>query len=97
MATGKEQNIRDQVQTVLRRKRREVKSKSEVPPGTKIHVVATVEERIVREMRMIHDEETKLAQNGDRVEPDWSNTVEMLLRKGIKTWRVERKKTDANP
>jgi len=81
---------------MLRTKRREVKTESEVPPGTKIRVVATVEEQVVREMRMIHDEETKLAQNGDRVEPDWSNTVEMLLRKGIKTWRTERKKTDAN-
>ena len=81
------------MQNVQRLKRREVKSESEVPPGTKIRVVATVEERIVREMRMIHDEETKLAQNSDRVEPDWSNTVEMLLRKGIKTWRIEGKKT----
>ena len=82
---------------MLRSKRREVKTESEVPPGTKIRVVATVEERIVREMRVIHDEETKLARGGDRVEPDWSNTVEMLLRKGIKTWRIERKKTDLNP
>ena len=81
---------------MVRKRRREVKSESEVPPGTKIRVVATVEERIVREMRMIHDEETKLAQTSDRVEPDWSNTVEMLLRKGIKTWRTERKKTDTN-
>jgi hypothetical protein len=81
---------------MLRSKRREVNTESEVSPGTKIRVVATVEERIVSEMRMIHDEETKLAQRGDRVEPDWSNTVEMLLRKGIKTWRNERKKTDPN-
>ena len=81
---------------MLRSKRREVKTESEVPPGTKIRVVATVEERIVREMRMIHDEETRLAQDGDRVEPDWSNTVEMLLRKGVKAWRMERKMTDVN-
>ena len=79
-----------------RRRARALKTESEVPPNTKIRVVATVEERIVREMRAIHDEEVKFAQGGDRVEPDWSNTVEMLLRKGVKAWRVERKKTDPN-
>ena len=65
-----------------------------IPPNTKIRVVATVEKRIVDEMRLIHDEELRAAEIVDRVEPDWSNTVEMLLRKGVKAWKRERKERE---
>lgn len=75
---------------------REIKAETEVPPNTKIRVVATVEEKVVKEMRVIHLQETDLAQKADRGEPDWSNTVEMLLRKGVKAWRLERKKIGAD-
>lgn len=61
---------------------------NEVPPRTKIRVVVTIEEKLVDEMKTIHMLETKLAREQDRVEPDWSNTVEMLLRKGVKAYRL---------
>jgi hypothetical protein len=35
----------------------------------------------------IHDEEIKGAKSMDRCEPDWSNTIEMLLRKGVKAYK----------
>jgi len=37
-------------------------------------------------MKLIHEQETRRAKDEDRVEPDWSNTLEMLLRKGVKAY-----------
>jgi len=37
-------------------------------------------------MKRIHDAEAEDARNHDRTIPDWSNTVEMLLRKGAKAY-----------
>jgi hypothetical protein len=59
----------------------------EVPPHTKVRVVATVDRRLCEEMERIHMQEIECAKTMDRVEPDWSNTIEMLLRKGVKTYR----------
>jgi hypothetical protein len=39
-------------------------------------------------MKRIHDAEAEDARNHDRTIPDWSNTVEMLLRKGAKTYKT---------
>jgi hypothetical protein len=38
-------------------------------------------------MERIHLQEVEHAKAEDRVEPDWSNTLEMLLRKGVKSYR----------
>ena len=68
---------------------REKKSEFEVPPHTRVRVVATVEKKLCEEMELIHEQETKHARDEDRVEPDWSNTIEMLLRKGVKTFKKD--------
>jgi hypothetical protein len=34
-------------------------------------------------MELIYEQELKRAKDEDRAEPDWSNTIEMLLRKGV--------------
>jgi len=38
-------------------------------------------------MKIIHNAEAEDARNHDRTIPDWSNTVEMLLRKGTKAYK----------
>jgi hypothetical protein len=63
------------------------KCEFEIPPHTKVRVVATVEKRLCGEMELIHELEVKRACAEDRCEPDWSNTIEMLLRKGVKTYK----------
>jgi hypothetical protein len=63
------------------------KCEFEVPPHTKVRVVATVDRRLCEEMERIHLQEIERAKAEDRVEPDWSNTLEMLMRKGVKTYR----------
>jgi hypothetical protein len=62
-------------------------NEEEAPPHTKIRVVATIDEKLVAKMKEIHELEVKLACEEDRVEPDWSNTIEMLLRKGVKAYK----------
>jgi len=63
------------------------RSEFEVPPHTRVRVVVTVEKRLCEEIELIHEQETKQARDEDRVEPDWSNTIEMLLRKGVKAYK----------
>jgi len=53
----------------------------EVPPHTKVRVIATVDRKLCEEMELIHKLEIERAKAEDRTEPDWSNTIEMLLRK----------------
>jgi len=65
---------------------RERKSELGVPPHTKVRVVATVEKRLCEMIELIHEQEVKRAKDEDRCEPDRSNTIEMLLRKGVKTY-----------
>ena len=49
--------------------------------------VATVDQRLCEEIKRIHAEEVQRAKREDRVEPDWSNTIEMLLRKGARAYK----------
>lgn len=63
------------------------KSEFEVPPHTKVRIVATVDRKLCEEMELIHDKEVQRAKDEDRTEPDWSNTIEMLLRKGVKAYK----------
>jgi hypothetical protein len=51
---------------------------------TKKRIVATVDDELFSEVRIIHEAEVKSAEEKDRTMPRWSNTVEMLLRKGTK-------------
>jgi hypothetical protein len=68
-------------------RKQEAESDFERAPNSKIRVVATVCSRLCDEMKRIHDAEAEDARNHDRTIPDWSNTVEMLLRKGAKAYR----------
>jgi len=69
-------------------RKQEAQSDFESPPNSKIRVVATVCSRLCDEMKRIHDAEAEDARNHDRTIPDWSNTVEMLLRKGAKAYKT---------
>ena len=69
----------------------EHKSEFEVPPRSKIRVVATVEKTLCEEIERIHDEEVAMCKREDRNEPEWSNTLEMLLRKGVRSYRTNHK------
>jgi len=42
-------------------------------------------------MERIHMQEIERAKAEDRTEPDWSNTIEMLLRKGVRCYRSNHK------
>ena len=66
----------------------EYKNEFEVPPRTKIRVVATVEKALFEEIKRIHEEEVAMCKQEDRNEPEWSNTLEMLLRKGVRSYRA---------
>jgi hypothetical protein len=49
--------------------------------------VATVDPKLCKEIETVHEEEVKGAKSVDRSEPDWSNTIEMLLRKGVRPYK----------
>lgn len=55
----------------------------------KRRVVASVSAVFFLELERVHDLEVARAVDGDREEPCWSNTVEMLLRKGVKAYKLE--------
>ena len=55
--------------------------------ATKVRVAATVDRNLCLELERIHVEEVERAKAEDRTEPNWSNTVEMLLRKGTRGYR----------
>jgi len=65
------------------------------PPNSKIRLNATICIKILDEMKIIHAAEVQDAKEHDRAEPDWSNTVEMLLRKGVKIYKAVTKKNES--
>ena len=69
-------------------RKQEAQSDFERAPNSKIRIVATVCSRLCDEMKRIHDAEAEDARKHDRTIPDWSNTVEMLLRKGAKAYKT---------
>ena len=69
--------------------KKEAQSDFERPPNSKIKVTVTIDDKLLDELKRIHAEEVKEAEEADRVAPDWSNTVEMLLRKGVKAYRIK--------
>jgi len=70
------------------KKEKESESEFERPPNSKIKITVTIDDKLLNQMKNIHLDEVKAAEEADRVPPDWSNTVEMLLRKGVKTYRT---------
>ena len=72
----------------MRGRSKELKSEFEVPPHTKVRVVATVDRSLCEDMKRIHAEEIESVRGEDRTEPNWSNTVEMLLSKGVRSYRI---------
>lgn len=48
-----------------------------------------MDRKLCEEMELIHRLEIQRARAHDRTEPDWSNTLEMLLRKGVKAYKSE--------
>ncbi len=65
------------------------RSETETPPNSKLAINVTIERSLLEEMKRIHDQEIKLAKEGDRSIPDWSNTCEMICRKGVKAYKKE--------
>ena len=61
--------------------------------STKIRVVATVDRNLCQEMGRIHVQEVERAKTEDRTEPKWSNTIDMLLRKGVRSYRSDQRIT----
>jgi hypothetical protein len=76
----------------MTRKGEEPESEYERPPKSKIRLVATVDEKLKQEMEIIHQVEEGDAEEHDRTKPEWSNTVEMLLRKGVKAYKTRASK-----
>jgi len=54
---------------------------------TKKRIVATIDDKLLSEIKHIQEAEVKSAEEKDRTMPRWSNTVEMLLRKGAKAYK----------
>ena len=69
----------------------ERKSDFESPPRSKISVVSVIDKLLEEEIERIHEAEIELCKKEDRNEPDWSNTLEMLLRKGVRSYRTNHK------
>jgi len=71
------------------KKGEEPESDFERAPNSKIKITVTIDDKLLNQMKMIHLDEVRGAEEADRVPPDWSNTVEMLLRKGVKAYRIK--------
>lgn len=69
-------------------RKQEAQSDFETPPNSKIKITVTIDDKLLNQMKSLHLDEVKTAEEADRVAPDWSNTVEMLLRKGVKAYRT---------
>jgi hypothetical protein len=71
---------------------KEFKNEFEFPPSSKTRIDATICDKLCGEMRIIHTVEIQDAKDHDRTPPEWSNTIEMLLRKGARAWKKEHEK-----
>jgi hypothetical protein len=54
--------------------------------------IVFVDSRLKDEMELIHVVECEFAEECDREVPDWSNTLEMLFRKGVRAYRQNAKR-----
>jgi len=57
---------------------------------TRIKIEGTIDRAVFEEFKKIYELETLEAEAEDKVQPSVSHILEMLLRKGIKTYRLER-------
>jgi len=78
----------------LREKRQDPKSGSEVPLHTHVRLTVTIDEKVMARLKVIHEQELKRVEDEDRTEPDWSNTVEMIIRKGTKAYLSNQKRVE---
>jgi len=62
---------------------------------TRIKIEGTVDRAVLEEFKKIYELETSQAEAEDKVQPSVSHILEMLLRKGIKTYKSERKRRSA--
>ena len=60
---------------------------------TRIKVEGTIDKVVFEEFKRIYAFEVERAEAEDRVQPSVSHVLEMLLRKGIKTYKAEKKQT----
>jgi len=58
---------------------------------TRIKIEGTIDKSVFEEFKRIYALEIKKANGEDRTEPSVSHVLEMLLRKGIKTYKNENK------
>jgi hypothetical protein len=59
--------------------------------NTKIKIEGTVDKKVFDDFKEIMEKELAEAREEDRVEPNVSNVLEMLLRKGIRAYKAQRK------
>jgi len=59
--------------------------------NTKIKLEGTIDKRVFDDFKEIMEIELDKAREEDRVEPNVSNILEMLLRKGIRAYKAHRK------
>ena len=59
--------------------------------STRVRVEGTVAKSVLEEFRRICELEVQRAEAEDKWEPNASRVLEMLLRKGIKAYKAERK------
>ena len=71
-------------------------NEDERPPDTKIRLAATVAKEVIDQMKAIYGREVKLAVERDFPEPAWSAIVEMLLRKGLKAYKLKEREGRPN-
>lgn len=58
---------------------------------TRVKIEGTISKSVLEELRVILELEAKKAELEDKVQPTVSHVLEMLLRKGIKAYKRERK------
>lgn len=62
---------------------------------TKIKIEGTIDKAVFEEFKKIYELETAEAEAEDKAQPNVSQILEMLLRKGIKTYKLGKKRTSA--
>jgi len=58
---------------------------------TRIKIEGTIDKAVFEEFKRIYELEIEEAETEDRVQPSVSHVLEMLLRKGIKAYKTEKK------
>ena len=61
--------------------------------ATRIKIEGTIDKAVFEEFKGIYELEIQKAEAEDRVQPSISHILEMLLRKGIKAYKLEKGKT----